>query len=119
METINIDYFKQKLLEERTAIETELGKIAKRDPKNPDNWEPVAPDINPQIADITELADTFEEFENQAGAGARFEGRLRQINAALKRIDDGTYGICVKGREQIPVARLEANPAANTCIAHS
>ena len=119
METINVDHLKQKLLEERIVLEAELGKIAKRDPKNPDNWEPVAPDINPQLADITELADTFEEFENQAGDGARLEGRLRKVNAALKRIDEGTYGKCEKDGEQIPSARLEANPAAQTCIKHS
>ena len=119
MEPINVDHFKQKLLEERTVLETELSKIAKRDPKNPDNWEPVAPDINPQIADITELADTFEEFENQVGAGARLKERLQNINAALNRIDEGTYGKCEKDGTQIPVARLEANPTAKTCIGHS
>ena len=41
---------------------------------------------------------------------------LAEIDAALKRIDDGTYGICTNRGEQIPVERLEALPYATLCI---
>jgi len=41
---------------------------------------------------------------------------LADIEAALKRIDDGTYGICTSRGEQIPVERLEALPWATLCI---
>ena len=41
---------------------------------------------------------------------------LADIDAALKRIDDGTYGICTNRGEQIPVERLEALPWATLCI---
>ncbi len=42
---------------------------------------------------------------------------LRDVEAALARIDDGTYGICVESGEPIPYARLAANPSAARCIA--
>ncbi len=41
---------------------------------------------------------------------------LHEIDAALKRIDDGTYGICTDGGEEIDPARLEAYPWASLCI---
>jgi DnaK suppressor protein len=37
---------------------------------------------------------------------------LRQIERALEKIDDNTYGICDMSGEEIPVARLEAVPYA-------
>ncbi len=39
-------------------------------------------------------------------------GILRQIERALEKIDDGTYGICDISGEEIPLARLEAIPYA-------
>ncbi len=44
------------------------------------------------------------------------EKYLRAIKRALKRIDDGTYGICVKCEKPIPVERLEAVPVTTKCI---
>jgi RNA polymerase-binding protein DksA len=43
---------------------------------------------------------------------------LDQIDAALARIDDGTYGMCERGDKQIGEERLEARPWATLCIDH-
>jgi DnaK suppressor protein len=42
---------------------------------------------------------------------------LKQLDAALKRIDDGTYGVCEECNDKIPLKRLEAYLAAELCIA--
>jgi len=42
--------------------------------------------------------------------------RLEQINAALQRIDRGLYGTCVKCGKEIDPRRLDAEPAAMTCM---
>ena len=44
------------------------------------------------------------------------EAHLVEIDAALARIDDGTYGVCEVCGRDIGPARLEALPAARTCI---
>ena len=44
---------------------------------------------------------------------AREREEIAEIDAALKRIDDGTYGICVVSGKPIPKARLEAIPHAS------
>ena len=41
---------------------------------------------------------------------------IRKIQAALQRIDEGTYGICEECGEEIAVARLKARPVTRLCI---
>jgi len=47
----------------------------------------------------------------------REQAELREIEDALARIDAGTYGSCASCGCAIPVARLEAGPAATLCLA--
>ncbi len=42
---------------------------------------------------------------------------LEQIERALRRMDDGTYGVCARCGEIIPTERLEAMPEADLCVA--
>ncbi|HEY7788461.1 MAG TPA: TraR/DksA family transcriptional regulator, partial [Casimicrobiaceae bacterium] len=42
---------------------------------------------------------------------------LGEVEAALARIADGSYGICVDCGVDIPAARLAVNPSARRCIA--
>lgn len=44
---------------------------------------------------------------------------LREINDALQRIEDRTYGICEGTGREIPKARLEANPWARYCVEYA
>ena len=46
----------------------------------------------------------------------RRRARLSRIEAALKRIDDGSYGECLECGEPIPPRRLEIDPAAALCV---
>ena len=41
---------------------------------------------------------------------------LGEIEAALQRVEDGSYGRCERCGEPIPEARLEARPVARTCV---
>jgi DnaK suppressor protein len=42
--------------------------------------------------------------------------KLREARAALRRIEDGTYGICLECDESISASRLRAMPSAALCI---
>ena len=59
--------------------------------------------------------DTFEE-EKAVGLRAHFEGELLDVEDALRRIDDGTYGTCAECGREIAPERLEVRPAARLCI---
>ena len=45
------------------------------------------------------------------------EARLVEVDAALARVAGGSYGTCERCGEPIPDERLEARPAAATCVA--
>ncbi|WP_026819903.1 TraR/DksA family transcriptional regulator [Arthrobacter castelli] len=45
--------------------------------------------------------------------------RLKEIDAALQRLDDGTYGICAVCGEPIPEGRLEIRPWTHYCVRHA
>ena len=47
---------------------------------------------------------------------ARNAEKLLQIEDALKRIEDKSYGICLDCEEKIPEKRLEFNPYCQTCV---
>ena len=47
----------------------------------------------------------------------RNSDRLREVRAALRRADEGTFGICVGCEENINAKRLAAVPSAAFCIA--
>ena len=54
---------------------------------------------------------------SQVGALVRqAEGHLGEVDAALLRLTDGTYGECAACGGQIPDGRLEARPTARTCV---
>jgi len=58
---------------------------------------------------------TAERGEVDALAGTLRE-TLHEIDAALEKFDNGTYGVCESCGEAIAEARLEAMPAARLCI---
>lgn len=111
--------YKKLLEEEKERLEKELSNIATKNPKNPEEWDVKVPDMNPMVSDQSELADMFEELETQTGLEIQLEERLKKVHEALKRIEDGQYGICTVAGEKIEEKRLDANPLADTCIKHA
>jgi DnaK suppressor protein len=56
------------------------------------------------------------EREHAAALVSRGDRRLAEIDAALRRLDDGSYGTCLRCGGTIAADRLAARPAAETCI---
>lgn len=115
---IDTHRFKQKLEEEKAALLEELEEISNPNPANPEDWDARADEENTETADLNLTADMHEEIEVRHGTSDVLEARLEEVNDALGRIEEGTYGICEEGDEEIEHDRLEANPAATTCKKH-
>lgn len=65
------------------------------------------------------LADTASEtYEREFDEGLEEDAQdqLRDVDAALQRLEAGTYGICSSCGKTIPVERLEAVPWTTLCI---
>lgn len=60
---------------------------------------------------------TFERSKELA-VQDQFVDRLAEVDAALERIDEGTYGVCEICGEPIDAERLEVRPAARYCHEH-
>jgi DnaK suppressor protein len=61
--------------------------------------------------------ETFER-EKDLSILEQIEAELGDVEHALKRLDDGTYGTCEADGKPIPEERLEAMPAARLCLEH-
>jgi RNA polymerase-binding protein DksA len=57
-----------------------------------------------------------QEWSSLSGLVTDAEAQVRVVDAALARMHDGTYGVCVRCGNPIGAARLEARPAAELCI---
>ncbi|MBI5004397.1 TraR/DksA C4-type zinc finger protein [Candidatus Kaiserbacteria bacterium] len=83
-------------------------------------WEGSSADeTTMEEADPTDAADQIEELLTNVPLVADLQKRANEVDDALDRMEKGTYGTCEVCREPIPLERLEANPAAKTCIAHT
>jgi len=68
------------------------------------------------ISNFAELGSDYFEQDFTIGLIENSEQTLREIDAALQRIEDRTYGICEKDGSPIPKARLRAIPWARLCV---
>jgi DnaK suppressor protein len=111
--------FKDKLEAELATVETELTSVGKKAPSG--DWEGKETELETMspLQDSNEAADKIEELDINRGINDTLEIRYNEIKAALARIEDGSYGKCSECGMDIEEERLEANPAAKTCIAHA
>ena len=83
-----------------------------------------------QVADIIQLSYDALTPSDEDDDGSRANGlhvttqllaaarqQLAETEAALARLDDGTYGLCVDCSNRISAERLEILPAARHCVA--
>jgi DnaK suppressor protein len=108
------------LTEEREHLMTQLRNIG-RAPKDavsgrPADREGGSLDFDEGFADSGQV--TAERGEVDALASNLLEN-LRDVDDALTKLDEGTYGKCEVCGEPIAEARLEAMPSARTCITHA
>jgi len=114
---IDTKKFKEKLEAEKKHLEEELPGIARFNTET-NLWEATPDQDMMGEIDDNDAADRFEDFEERSAVLSTLQARLTDINAALAKIEAGTYGFCEVSNEQIEEARLDANPAARTCKLH-
>lgn len=95
------------LEEERTTLQSQLSDL---DVDGADN------SFDENFADSGQVA--AEQGESKALANS-FSDTLNDVERALQKLDDGTYGACEVCAKDIGDARLEAMPSARYCIDHA
>ena len=87
-------------------LEDERAEILSEGPGNADHEADLADDPGVRLSEREEV-DAISALQ---------QTQLAQVDAALERIESGTYGICQDCGVAIPVERLEAMPAAAYCV---
>lgn len=110
MDTQQLEYFKTRLLEMQARFQGEIGRLEQAtDVINED----ASYGVSNHMAD--DATDMYEREKNLALIEDR-QQLLDQIAAAMDRISDGTYGICMRTGKPIPLERLEVLPYATVSV---
>ncbi len=73
-------------------------------------------DLDTPSGDSVDIAALEINQNSLVKVGKRELNHLKKIDAALQKMEDGSYGECESCGEQIAVARLQARPVAQLCI---
>lgn len=106
MDQKKLKYFEEKLLNARAKI-VNSGILSDLE------------DLHIKSDDLADDADLAANAINQQISFSIREkemAKLRRIDAALGRIEEGTYGLCIESGEEISERRLEGQPWAEYCL---
>ena len=110
----DLQRFKERLLTEKKRVLEEVGDIQHENLKTS-----IADQSGENSRYSYHLGDTASLAygrEFSMGLAERQQKYLEQIDEALQRIQDGTYGVCLVTGESIPVERLEEVPVAKYSV---
>jgi RNA polymerase-binding transcription factor DksA len=94
----------------KTRLQAQLAELEGRQGR-------IAQDLaEPPNRDWDEQAIEVEDDESLEGQGALVAREIASVKRALGRIEDGTYGECVRCGGEIAPERLRARPEAALCI---
>lgn len=112
MSALDTTHFKQRLLDERRRAQEALGYIQEENRGQlEDEREEIQSDNHPG-----DMATSTFDRELDATLEGNEERVIQAIDAALQRIEDGTYGNCANCGKPIGEERLEALPWTTRCI---
>ena len=113
MSVTDTDRFRDLLLQERERVKAAIDNLHEENPGS------IADETGEDAVFDNHLADTATvtyDRELDYTLEENSEHVLAEIDAALKRIEDGTYGTCTNCGNEILPERLEARPWATLCI---
>lgn len=108
-----LDKIKTTLLGEKENLEKELAKFSKRSAHLNDDFDSTFPEYGDKD---DENAAEVAEYAAEVPLEESFEKTLRDTNIALKRLEQGDYGICKYCKKPIEEKRLLARPTSSACV---
>ncbi len=114
MKKADMKIYKDRLLSLRARLRGDVNQMADaalKKSRSESNGDLSSMPIH--MADIG--SDNFEQ-EFTLSLMQTEEGTLSQIETALERLEDGSYGMCEECGSKIPKARLNALPYASFCV---
>lgn len=109
---------REKLEKTKSDLESELEKIAEKDEKTEGDWDAKFPQFDREESGsgaLEKAADEVEEYNTRLSLEHNLELRLKDVNAALEKIQSGSYGKCKNCQKEINPERLAIYPEARMC----
>lgn len=94
----------------RKALTDERDRLRSRRGRQPDE------EIADEVRDEPDRASLEERWSVDQTLGAHERSRLAEVDAALARMEAGTYGICEETGDPIPFARLQSEPTTRYTV---
>lgn len=113
----DIEHFKQMLLEKRKEILSSVSEMEGETLKK--SRLDAAGDLSSMPIHMADIGTDNYDQEFTLGLMDSERNLLKEIDDALQRIEQRTYGICEGTGRQIPRARLEAEPWARYCVEYA
>ena len=104
---IDLNKMKTRLETKRDELRSSIADLTEA---NPTPADPIEAGLGPQ--DFEEVAVDFLETQQEQSILVNEQALLTEVERALERINDGTYGKCITCGQPIPEKRLEAIPWA-------
>jgi DnaK suppressor protein len=111
--TVDIVEMKRRLLAEKAQLLHDIEIKEHQVAEDGDDLDPERGGVGNHMAD--DANQTFEQ-ETMLTLQQNARRHLDQVNVALARIEEGTYGICANCGKPINPARLDARPSSIYCI---
>lgn len=105
--------FHEALLAERAKFAGEIRAIAREASKNP---REASGDLSAYTVHMADMSSDTYERELAMNLASTEQEVLYQIDDALKRVEEGTFGICQQCNKPISLSRLKAVPYGPMCI---
>jgi RNA polymerase-binding protein DksA len=109
----DIEHFREMLLEKRRELVGDVGRLQAEALNR--NRREAAGDLSTMPIHMADLGTDNYEQEFTLGLIEGERALLREIDEALARIENGTYGVCLATGRPIGKARLKATPWAKYC----
>ncbi|HLQ10524.1 MAG TPA: TraR/DksA C4-type zinc finger protein [Ktedonobacteraceae bacterium] len=110
---IDLKVMRKRLEDKQAELQRSLAGLTEAQP------QPVDPiEANEGAPDVEEVAVDFLEMQQEQSIRVNEQALLTEVQEALKRIEQGTYGKCVVCGRPIPEKRLEAIPWAARDVEH-
>jgi RNA polymerase-binding protein DksA len=112
MDAKKLDFYKKLLLKMKAQIQ---GDIRSMNDESEDGRSDKG-DVSGHAMHMADVATDMYDREFNLSLASNDREIIQKIDAALERIEKGTFGLCVKSGKKIPEARLKAIPYAEFCL---
>ena len=101
-----LEHFRKQLLNQKTLLLAGITKKMGSSPKTGD----------PEGGDVCDIASSDRERDLKLRLSERDREKLKQIDEAIERIEDGYFGECEACGSKIPMERLKVMPFTTVCV---